>query len=120
MEGYWLIHYDSGAGHGDGIAVLHAGELLGGDLDHAWIGTFEQEGSRIEARIRIVPFLTRPERETMAREKPLILTLKGHSTGHFARLEGHPDDREDLPFHVMMRKCRASQALRQITGRAAA
>lgn len=106
MEGYWLTHYDAGAAHGEGMAMLHAGELLGGDMEHFWSGTYEEEGARIYARIRIVPFVSREERETMAREKPMILSLQGICAEDFAMLEGHPDEREDLPFHVEMRKCR--------------
>ncbi len=110
MEGYWLTHYEAGAVHGDGIAMLQGGELLGGDLEHAWAGSYEQEGSRVYARIRIVPFVSRLEEELMAREKPLIVSLKGYCTEHFARLEGHPDERADLPFRITMRKCKAAHA----------
>jgi len=107
MEGYWLTHYDAGSAHGDGIAMLHGGELLGGDLEHVWRGTYEEEGTRVFARIRIAPFVTREEEGTMAREKPVILSLEGTCTEEFARLEGHPDQREDVQFHVEMRKCRS-------------
>ena len=107
MEGYWLTRYDAGAAHGEGIAMLHAGELLGGDLEHVWRGTYEEEGPRVFAHIRIAPFVSREEEETMARDKPLILSLEGYCTDEFARLEGHPDQREDLLFQVEMRKCKS-------------
>ena len=107
MEGYWLTHYDAGAVHGDGNAMLHGGELLGGDLEHIWSGSYEEEGPKLYARIRIAPFVTRQEEGTMAREKPMILSLKGYCTEEFARLEGHPDQREDLMFQVEMRKCKS-------------
>jgi hypothetical protein len=107
MEGYWLTHYDAETAHGDGIAMLHGGELLGGDLEHVWRGTYEEVGPRVFARIRIAPFVTREEEGTMAREKPMILSLEGYCTDEFARLEGHPDQREDVLFHVEMRKCRS-------------
>lgn len=107
MEGYWLTHYDAGSAHGDGIAMLRGGELLGGDLEHVWRGTYEEEGARVFARIRIAPFVTREEEGTMAREKPVILSLEGTCTEEFAQLEGHPDQREDVQFHVEMRKCKS-------------
>ena len=107
MEGYWLTHYDAGKAHGDGIAMLSKGELLGGDLEHVWSGTYEEEGSKLYARIRISPFVSRPEEETMAREQPMILSLQGYCTEDYARLEGHPDQREDLPFEVELRKCKS-------------
>jgi len=110
MEGYWLTQYEAGKAHGEGIAMLSKGELLGGDLEHIWSGTYEEEGERLFARIRIVPFVSRPEEETMAREQPMIVSLQGTWTEDAARLEGHPDHREDLPFHVEMRKCRSMHA----------
>lgn len=108
MEGYWLTHYEAGTAHGDGIAMLHAGELLGGDLDHIWAGTYEEEGSRVYARIRIVPFVSSLEEGSVAREKPIILSLSGFCTEESAALEGHPDEREDMPFRVEMRKCKSA------------
>ena len=110
MEGYWLTHYDAGKSHGDGIAILRSGERLGGDLDHVWRGSYEEEGPKLYARIRIAPFVSRPEEETMAREQPMILTLQGYCTEDYARLEGHPDHREDLQFQVEMRKCQSMHA----------
>ncbi len=107
MEGYWLTHYNAGTAHGDGIAMLSKGELLGGDLEHVWSGTYEEEGAKLYARIRIVPFVSRPEEETMAREQPMILSLQGYCTEDYARLEGHPDHREDLLFEVELRKCKS-------------
>ncbi len=107
MEGYWLTHYRAGPSHGEGIMMMHNGELLGGDLEHVWRGTYEQEGSRLYVRIRIVPFVTRDEEELMARDRPLLLSLEGTCTEDDARLEGHPDEREDLPFHVELRRCRS-------------
>lgn len=115
MEGYWLTHYDAGKTHGDGVAMLHAGELLGGDPEHFWSGTYEEENHRLHLRVRIVPRMSRMEGESMAREKPLLVSLDGCCTEHFARLEGHPDGREDLPFQVMLRKCRASHAVNELT-----
>lgn len=118
MEGYWLTHYDTALAHGDGIAMLHGGELLGGDLEHVWSGTYEEEGPKVYARIRIVPFVTRAEEETMARERPVIMSLSGFCTDESAVLEGHPDGREDEMFHVEMRKCKAAR-LREMERRAA-
>ncbi|HEX4068267.1 MAG TPA: GrlR family regulatory protein [Acidobacteriaceae bacterium] len=110
MEGYWVTHDDAGAVQRDGIAMLRAGELLGGDREYVWRGTYEEEGAKVYARIRITPFVTREEEETMARDKPMILSLEGTCTDDFARLDGHPDEREDLVFHVEMRKCRGRLA----------
>lgn len=108
MEGYWLLHYDTGKTSGDGIAMLHAGELLGGDLDHLWTGTYEREGAKLSARIRIVPAVSSQDEEILAREQPIILNLSGYCTDDFARLDGSAEHRTDIRFEITMRKCKAS------------
>jgi len=110
MDGYWLTHFHVGDRHGEGIVMMRAGELLGGDLEHVLSGTWEEEEGRVYARIRIVPFVSRAEEELMAREMPLILTLTGTCTEDTARLEGHPDARDDLQYRVEMRRCRSMHA----------
>lgn len=107
MEGYWLTHYESGTAHGDGIVMLHEGELVGGDLEHTWAGTYEEDPPKVYARIRISPFVSRPEEGSMARDQPVIMSLSGFCTDELATLDGHPDGREEMRYHVEMRKCRA-------------
>lgn len=109
MEGYWLAHYDAGAAHGEGIVMMHGGELLGGDMEHVWSGSYEEEPPKLYAHIRIVPFVSRAEETTMAREQPLLVTLSGFCTSEFATLDGHPDGREDMPFHIEMHRCTAME-----------
>ena len=119
MEGYWLTHYESGTTRGDGIVMLHEGELLGGDLEHVWAGTYEEEPPKVYARIRITPFVSRPEEGAMARDQPVIMSLSGFCTEEFAALDGSPDGREDRPFHVEMRKCSAMRGRELVEEKAA-
>ncbi|HTW49217.1 MAG TPA: GrlR family regulatory protein [Acidobacteriaceae bacterium] len=113
MDGYWLTHFRVGERHGEGIVMMRGGELLGGDLEHVWRGTWEEEDGRVYARIRIVPFVSRHEEEWMAREMPLIVTLTGTCTEDTAQLEGHPDAREELVYRVEMRRFRSMHAAEQ-------
>jgi hypothetical protein len=106
MEGYWLTHYRVGKTQGDGMVLMQEGELQGGDLDHMWSGTYEEEGPRVHADIRIVPVMSSPEEEIMAREQPTIVHLSGYCIEEFARLEGSPEDRKDQWFEIVMRKCK--------------
>lgn len=110
MEGYWLAHYDSGARHGEGMVMLRGGDLLGGDLEHVWTGTYEEESPKLYARIRIVPFVSCAEERSMARELPVIVNLSGFCTEEFATLEGCPEGRDAESFHVEMRRCRSMHA----------
>ena len=111
MEGYWTTHFEAGTTRGDGIAMLKGGELLGGDLEHIWSGSYEEEGNRLTMRIRLSPFVTREEEGTMARELPVIMSLEGTCTEESASLSGHPDHRADLLVRVEMRKCRAMRSV---------
>jgi hypothetical protein len=110
MEGYWLAHYESGARHGEGIVMLRGGELLGGDLEHVWSGTYEEESPKLYARIRIVPFVSCAEEQSMAREQPVIVNLSGCCTNEFATLDGYPEGLVGGLFHVEMRKCRSMRS----------
>ncbi|HTV82960.1 MAG TPA: hypothetical protein VME18_09950 [Acidobacteriaceae bacterium] len=110
MEGYWLAHYDSGSRRGEGIVMLRGGDLLGGDLEHVWTGTYEEESPKLYARIRIVPFVSCAEERSMAREQPVILSLSGFCTNEYATLEGYPEGYDGEPFHVEMRRCRSMRA----------
>jgi hypothetical protein len=119
MEGYWLLNYNTGKTSGDGIAMLHEGELVGGDLDHLWSGTYERQGPKLTARIGITPVLSSPEEEIMAREHPLIVNLSGYCTDDFARLEGNVEHETDLRFEITMRKCKSSLRSRETAAKAA-
>lgn len=113
MDGYWTIHYEIGAAHGDGIAMLHDGEFVGGDFEHAFTGTYEADELKadeatLSARIRIAPSVSSEEERIMAREKPLIFSLHGYRTGDFAALEGAAEHRKDQRVAIIMRKCKGT------------
>ena len=107
MEGYWVMHYESRRSRGDGIVILQAGEIMGGDLDHLWNGTYEIEGQRFFARICIAPAGLCFEAERSTPQKGLTLSLAGYCTENYARLEGSPESQEDSRFEVTLCKCRA-------------
>ena len=112
MEGYWLTHFETIKSRGDGISMLRDGELLGGDLDHIWSGTFEEDGTKISARIRIDPVVSSPAEELAAREPPTILVVGGYCTADFARLEGCAEHNKDLHFDITLRKCKGDPLTR--------
>ncbi len=94
MKGLWIAHFNAGAAHGNGIAVFRDGEILGGDFAHVWTGTYEEEGERLYARIRVAPFTTHREMEPMVHDRPMMVTLRGSCDEHDAMLSGHPDESE--------------------------
>jgi len=119
MEGYWLAHYKTGERQGDGIVMLHEGELLGGDLEHLWTGAYEEEGPKLSALIRVVPVMSSPEEEIMAREQPMILSLTGYCNDEYAWLKGGAEHQRDLHFEITMSKCKGALAAKQSLKKAA-
>lgn len=102
MNGLWIAQFDAGAAHGKGLAVLHAGEILGGDFAHTWVGSYRQEGSAVYARVRVAPCNGHGAQEEHP-ERPMTVTLTGSCTEQKAHLAGHADD-FDLAVNIEMRK----------------
>lgn len=103
MNGVWIAHFTAGEAHGSGIAVLRSGEILGGDFSHLWVGTYEEEGSQLYARVHVGPQAAEADGEAIQREKALELTLSGFHTGADARLVGRADNAE-VAVSIEMRK----------------
>ena len=103
MKGLWIAHFNSGAAYGNGIAVFREGEILGGDFAHTWTGTYEEEGRKLYARIRVAPYTLHHEMEAMVHDKPMMMTLIGECDEHDAVLAGHPDESE-VPVSIEMHK----------------
>ena len=119
MEGYWLTQFKTSERQGEGIVMLHDGELLGGDLEHLWTGSCEKEGSRLSALIRVVPVVSSPEEEIMAREQPMIVSLTGYCNNEYAWLKGSAEHQKDLHVEITMSKCKGALAAKQSLKKAA-
>ena len=94
MNGLWIAHFNAGPAHGNGLAVFRAGEILGGDFAHTWVGTYEEEGPSVYARVRVSPYVATQNGEPVVPDRPVMMTLHGNCTDIDARLTGHADDSE--------------------------
>jgi len=103
MNGLWIAHFDAGAAHGNGLAVFREGEVLGGDFAHTWTGTYEEEGQKLYARIRVAPYVPQDETAPRLADKPMMVTLRGRCTDNNAVLEGRADE-SDVPVNIEMHK----------------
>ncbi len=103
MNGLWIAHFDAGPAHGNGLAVCREGEVLGGDFAHTWTGTYQEEGAKLYARIRVAPYVPHGEVEPPAADEPRMVTLQGRYTENDAVLEGHADD-SSVPVTIEMHK----------------
>ncbi len=80
MNGLWIAHFNAGPAHGNGLAVFRAGEILGGDLAHTWVGTYEEEGPSLHARVRVAPYVQSQNGEPGVPERTVTMTLHGDCT----------------------------------------
>ncbi|HEX4068268.1 MAG TPA: GrlR family regulatory protein [Acidobacteriaceae bacterium] len=94
MNGLWVAHFNAGPAHGNGLAVFRSGEILGGDLAHTWTGTYQEEGDRLYARVRVAPYVSRQNGEPGVPERTVMMTLSGSCDERDATLTGHADESE--------------------------
>ena len=102
MEGLWYTHFTAGPVHGDGLAVLRDGEILGGDPAHTYTGSYHSDGPNLFANIRVSPYAASIVPADI--HKPLELFLKGSVNGDTATVSGHPEQKTDLKVAVDLHK----------------
>jgi len=107
MNGLWIAQFDAGAAHGKGLAVLHGGEILGGDFAHTWVGSYRQDGANVYAKVRVAPYNGHGAEEEHP-ERPMTVTLTGTCTEQDVMLAGHADD-SDLALSIEMHRAAGSQ-----------
>ena len=107
MNGLWIAQFDAGAAHGKGLAVLHGGEILGGDFAHIWVGSYRQDGANVYAKVRVAPYNGHGAEEEHP-ERPMTVTLTGTCTDEDVTLAGHADD-SDLALSIEMHRAAGSQ-----------
>jgi hypothetical protein len=102
MEGLWYAHFTAGQAHGDGIAVLRDGAILGGDPAHTYTGSYQSDGPNFYANVRVSPYAAAKVPSNLA--QPLKVFLKGSMTGDSATISGHPEQKADLKIAVEMHR----------------
>jgi hypothetical protein len=102
MEGLWYAHYTAGAAHGDGLAVLRDGQILGGDPVHTYTGSYQEDGPNIYVNVRVSPYMGAAVPLDM--ERPVTFFLKGTLAGDWATVSGHPDHNEGLEVAVKLHR----------------
>jgi len=102
MEGLWYTHFTAGPMHGDGMAVLRHGEILGGDPAHTYSGSYQFDGPNLYANVRVTPYPAAIA--STATERPFTLYLKGSISGDSAAVCGHPDNKADLKIAVELHR----------------
>jgi hypothetical protein len=102
MEGIWYAHFSTGSSQGNGLAVLRNGEILGGDPDHTYTGSYQEDGDLIYANVRVAPYTKSGHALDM--NHPVSFFLTGSSAGDSAHVSGHPNNRPDVTVEVDLQK----------------
>jgi hypothetical protein len=102
MEGLWYAHFTAGPVQGDGMAVLHNGEILGGDPAHVYSGSYQSDGPNLYANVRVSPYGAAKVPADLHR--PLEVFLKGSVTGDLATMSGHPEQKSELKIAVELHR----------------
>lgn len=102
MEGLWHTHFNVGAAHGNGIAVLRNGELLGGDSSHIYVGSYYTDGPLLYLSVHVSDWLE--EKAAISPEMPQAFLFSGLVQGDSAVLAGHPDAHLDVTVAVELHR----------------
>lgn len=102
MKGIWYTHFTAGAVQADGLAVLHDGEIQGGDPSRTYVGSYQEDGSNLYANVRVSPYAG--SKAPLEMEHPVTFFLKGSINGDSATISGHPNNRPDMLVSVEMHR----------------
>ena len=102
MEGIWYAHFTSKEVNGEGVAVLHNGQIEGGDPSHTYSGSYQEDGPHVYANVRVSPYAGSSLPADLTH--PITFFLKGSVTGDSAKVTGHPDNRPEALFSVELHK----------------
>lgn len=56
IDGFWLIHAQGPGGTAGGIAVFSNGKVFGGDSGFYYLGTYQEKGGIVKARVAVHNF----------------------------------------------------------------
>jgi hypothetical protein len=100
MEGLWTAEFGSSAGvFGGGVAIFHAGRILGGDATHYYVGEYVFSGNDFKATLKIYPFMEGAESVFRTVGRDLTLDLEGSLTDEGRAIaQGHLREMPDIRF----------------------
>jgi T3SS negative regulator,GrlR len=56
LDGLWIVQYHGPGGVGGGVVVFTKGQVLGGDSGFAYVGSYEEKGDSLKARVSTTQF----------------------------------------------------------------
>jgi hypothetical protein len=102
MEGLWYAHFNAGPVQGDGMAVLSEGKILGGDLAHTYVGSYQSDGPDLYANVCVSPYSGAHVPAML--EHPITFFLRGSLSGDSAKVSGHADNKPDVQVEIELHR----------------
>jgi hypothetical protein len=56
LDGLWIVQYHGPGGVGGGVVVFTKGLVLGGDSGFAYVGSYEEKGDALKAKVSVAQF----------------------------------------------------------------
>lgn len=56
LDGLWIVQYHGPGGVGGGVVVFTNGKVLGGDSGFAYVGSYEEKGDVLKAKVTVTQF----------------------------------------------------------------
>lgn len=56
LDGLWIVQYHGPGGVGGGVVIFTKGQVLGGDSGFAYVGSYEEKGEALKARVSATHF----------------------------------------------------------------
>ena len=56
IDGLWIVRYHGPEGVGGGVVVFTEGQVLGGDSGFAYVGTYQERGGTLKAKVTVKNF----------------------------------------------------------------
>ncbi len=56
IDGLWIVQYHGPGGVGGGVVVFTKGQVLGGDSGFAYVGSYEEKGDILKAKVAATQF----------------------------------------------------------------
>jgi hypothetical protein len=101
FDGLWYTHFTAGEVQGDGMAVLHDGEILGGDPTHTYKGAYTTDGPQLYLSVRVSPHAGHLPADM---DRPIDFVLWGSASGDSAKVSGYADHHRELKAVVELHR----------------
>lgn len=56
VDGFWTVQFQGVQGGGGGVAVFNKHKVQGGDSGYTYLGTYEESGNNVKAKIKVSNF----------------------------------------------------------------